>query len=199
MEKVYQLRTLSADEEAKLVRLEETISQGMLCFVEVGKALLEIRDERLYRQTHDTFQNYCTQKWGFGRSYADRLIAYTKVTDVLTPTGVKITSERQIRSLTHLQPEQQKEVWEKAVESAPDGKVTAKHVAEAVADMETPDEAVEVVEPGEAVPVPKAVQLATVKKLCRIFSAANEEDQLSFLQWTEINYKDLFAEAMWAD
>jgi len=56
-----------------------------------------------------------------------------------------------------------------------------------------PDEAVQALEPDES------VQSATVKNLCRIFKAASEEDQLQFLQWAEINYKDLFAEAMFAD
>lgn len=45
----------------------------------------------------------------------------------------------------------------------------------------------------------QSVQSATVKNLCRIFKAASEEDQLQFLQWTEINYKELWNEALWAD
>ncbi len=32
-------------------------------FYEVGNALLQIRDERLYRQTHSTFEEYCREKW----------------------------------------------------------------------------------------------------------------------------------------
>lgn len=40
--------------------------------------------------------------------------------------------ERQLRPLASLLPEQQKEVWEKAVETAPEGKVTAKHVENTV-------------------------------------------------------------------
>jgi len=37
-------------------------------------------------------------------------------------------TESQTRPLSRLEPEQQKEVWKKAVETAPEGKVTAKHV-----------------------------------------------------------------------
>lgn len=75
---------------------------------------------------------------------------------------------------------------------------------EAVKELELgiPGEAVQAVEPDEFIESeapPVVEQTATVKKLCRIFKAANEEDQLSFLQWAEINYKDLYAEAMWVD
>lgn len=39
------------------------------------------------------------------------------------------------------------------------------------------------------------VQSATVKKLSRIFDAASEEDRLSFLDWAEINYEELSYQA----
>ena len=46
--------------------------------------------------------------------------------------------ERQLRPLAKLEPEQQKEVWEKAVQTAPDGKITARHVQKIVNEaMET--------------------------------------------------------------
>jgi len=36
-------------------------------FVEVTTALLEIRDRRLYKQAgHDTFEEYCQKRWGWG-------------------------------------------------------------------------------------------------------------------------------------
>ena len=56
-----------------------------------------------------------------------------------------------------------------------------------------PDEAIQALEPDGV------VQSDTVKNLCRIFKAASEEGQLQFLQWTEINYKELWNEAFWAD
>jgi hypothetical protein len=200
------LSTLSADEEKKLAQLEETISQGMLCFVEVGRALMAIRDERLYRQTHRTFQAYCLEKWEFGRAYAYRLIASAEVADNLSPIRQQITSESQLRPLTHLKPEEQKAAWQKAVESVTAGKkVTAKCVEDAVNELEQVAEPGEV--PDEVSQEEDSVQLgiltretsATVKKLAKIFKAANEEDKLRFLQWAEINYKELFAQAMWAD
>ena len=52
-------RTLSEVEEQALKKYEEIISKGLNTFLEVGHALAEIRDRRLYRATHDTFEPYC--------------------------------------------------------------------------------------------------------------------------------------------
>lgn len=46
--------------------------------------------------------------------------------------------EGQLRPLTHLPPAQQKEVWQKAVETAPEGKVTAAHVQKVVEEIHRP-------------------------------------------------------------
>jgi hypothetical protein len=54
----------------------------------------------------------------------------------ICPTGQNIP-ERQLRPLTKLRdnPEAQKEAWQRAVETAPEGKVTAAHVARVVKEM----------------------------------------------------------------
>jgi phage N-6-adenine-methyltransferase len=62
------------------------------------------------------------------KTHANRLIASAETADNLTPTGVIPQSERHIRPITHLDPEQQREVWHRATETAPNGKVTAAHV-----------------------------------------------------------------------
>ena len=43
--------------------------------------------------------------------------------------------ERQIRPLARLEPEQQRTAWQKAVETAPEGKVTAAHVSKVVKEI----------------------------------------------------------------
>jgi len=45
-----------------------------------------------------------------------------------TPVDIQIT-EYQIRPLSKLEPAQQREAWQKAVATAPEGKVTAAHVS----------------------------------------------------------------------
>ena len=50
------------------------------------------------------------------------------------------TTESQARPLSKLEPEQQRQAWQKAVETAPEGKVTAAHVARVVKGMTEPEE-----------------------------------------------------------
>ncbi len=66
---------LTPSERHDLEQLEGVmIRAGIDTFVEVGRALAEVRDRGLYRQSHSTFQGYCKQQWGLGRSRAYQLI-----------------------------------------------------------------------------------------------------------------------------
>lgn len=123
-----EMEQLTLVEVHRLEVLESVIEAGMQTFVHVGNALLEIRDGRLYRTSHGTFEEYCQEKWQMGRNYANRMIAAAEVVTNLVPVGTIPAGERQARPLTTLPPDAQREVWQEAVESAPNGKVTAAHV-----------------------------------------------------------------------
>lgn len=139
---------LSLEERDQLDVLEEVIDNGLQTFVDVGNALMEIRDGRLYREAFGTFEDYCRERWGFTQQSATRYIRASQTVQNLQsePMGSLPTSERQARPLTRLEPEQQREAWQRAVETAPEGKVTAKHVAQVaqefaprgVANLDTP-------------------------------------------------------------
>lgn len=127
-------------ESQRLVELEVTIDKGLRTFVDVGNALLEIRDNRLYRAQFGTFEDYCKERWGMSRFYAHRMIEAAAVADNLLPIGNIPATESQARPLTTLEPEQQREVWRQAVETAPNGKVTAAHVQSVVDEYRSIDE-----------------------------------------------------------
>ena len=59
-----------------------------------------------------TFEDYCRERWGMARNYANKIISAAAIADNLGTT-VPI-SERQLRPLTQLEPEKQKEVWAEA-------------------------------------------------------------------------------------
>jgi len=110
---------------AELERLEGIIRRNLQSFYEVGRALMEIRDSGLYRDVlgFDTFEAYCRERWDFTRSYAYRLMDSASVIEVVSPIGdIKPTNESQTRPLARLEPDQQREAWAKAVETAPEGK-----------------------------------------------------------------------------
>ena len=124
---------LAVTEQHKLEEYETVIERGLNTFVDVGNALAQIRDGKLYRQTHSTFEEYCQQRWNLERRQAYRLMdAASVVSNVSNWTQIPPAVESQARPLTRLEPEEQIAAWQEAVETAPNGKVTAAHVAEVV-------------------------------------------------------------------
>lgn len=82
----------------------------------MGAALLAIRDGRLYRQTHTTFEDYCRERWGGSKRHANRLVEAAEVVHQLGPVGPIPTTERQTRELARISdPEIRADVWQQAV------------------------------------------------------------------------------------
>lgn len=85
-------------------------------FVEVGNALMRIRDGRLYRATHATFEAYCLQKWDFSKTHVNRLVAASEVVENVTPIGVKPANEAQACPLTRIEdPKERADEWMMAI------------------------------------------------------------------------------------
>src|SRR5215472_16692707 len=58
---------LNSTEMENLDRSEAVVQSGLHTYAEVREALAEIRDERLYRNTHRTFEAYLSERWGINR------------------------------------------------------------------------------------------------------------------------------------
>ncbi|BAY20069.1 hypothetical protein NIES21_59390 (plasmid) [Anabaenopsis circularis NIES-21] len=143
---------LNQDEQRDRLNLERKVEHA---FYEAGKALKELRDRRLYRSTHKTFEEYCRDRFGFTRMSAALKIASVKVMDNLSTNGLQNaetskgglqerkmstnglqilpTNERQLRPLTNLEPEQQREVWKQAVQEA-GGKIPSGRIVQSIVD-----------------------------------------------------------------
>ncbi|MCZ8054567.1 MAG: hypothetical protein O9329_07335 [Microcystis sp. LE19-12.2C] len=125
---------LTPEEERQRLFWERKVERA---FYEAGTALKELRDRRLYRSTHKTFEEYVQDRFGMKQSRSYQLIEATGVVDNLlakvpplvellgdssdkVPPLVEVlpTNERQVRPLIQLEPEQQREVWQQAVEAA---------------------------------------------------------------------------------
>ncbi len=137
--KIDELGELSDDELSDRLHLERKVERA---FYEAGRSLAEIRGRRLYRNTHQTFEQYCRERFGFTRTAAFYKIAAAQVVDNLLTNGslsdetkmltngyqndemttidvpILPTSERQVRPLTKLEPSQQREAWLRAVQQA---------------------------------------------------------------------------------
>jgi len=121
---------LTEDEQRDRLHLERKVERA---FFEAGKALAELRDRRLYRSSHRTFEEYCRDRFGHSRQKSNYLIAASQVYENLTTnccqnsevkdlttngTQILPTSEGQVRPLTKLEPQQQWEVWQIAIEDS---------------------------------------------------------------------------------
>jgi hypothetical protein len=126
---------ITTTERARLAELESVIESNVAL---VGKALFEIRESRLYRQTHKTFEDYCRERFAMNRDYINKQIRAADVINNLDTNCIqtKPTNEAQTRPLSKLPPADQPKAWEKANEIAKEeGRpVAARHVEQAVAE-----------------------------------------------------------------
>lgn len=117
---------LTLADEARLVELETIVEVGLDTFVQVGNALVEINESKLYRATHTTFANYLIDRFGIGRAYAYRMIEAAKVAAIVSPIG-DIPNEATARELAGLDDAHALEVYKQAVAETA-GRPTAKAV-----------------------------------------------------------------------
>jgi VRR-NUC domain len=128
-------------EHKRLDELEAIIERGVQTFVEVGLALSEIRETRLYREVHATFDDYCRERWDFTDRRARQLIAAAEI-----GTMVPVESERQARELAPLrdEPKQLRETWAEVRENH--SEPTAADVRDAVKKLLVPKPSEDVTE-----------------------------------------------------
>jgi hypothetical protein len=94
---------MNVHESKRLAELEKMIARGKQTFVEVGLALAEIRDLRLYKREYGSFSEYCREKWGWEKSYAYYMIEGAEVVKAL-PEKVStiVDTESQVRELAKI-------------------------------------------------------------------------------------------------
>lgn len=139
---------LTQEEATDRHRLEIKVERA---FSEAGVALRELRDRRLYRSTHRTFEDYCRDRFGYSRISAHYKITASEVVENLLTKSEQIelasssedlltkneqilpTKETQIRPLAKLEPELQRQVWKQAVEAA-GGKVPSERIVKGIVE-----------------------------------------------------------------
>lgn len=123
---------------SSLQEQEEIIERNLVSFIEVGNALMRIRDEELYREAEFTgFVEYLESKpWGISERHAYRQIDAAKVAELTHGTN-----ERQARELAPLlrksTPEVVRQTYAEIVEET-GGKPTARVIREKVREIIAP-------------------------------------------------------------
>lgn len=98
--KVIPISVMTTEERSALARNEATIARGLSVFMEVGNALMDIRDRKLYRDQHATFEAYLNDRWGISRTRGYQLMSAAQTALELPPlVNIRDMNERQVRAL----------------------------------------------------------------------------------------------------
>jgi hypothetical protein len=172
---------LTTEEKIRLGQLELTVERNLTGFIQCGRALLNIREEKLYRERYATFAEYCRERFAIARSTADQLCRSTQVYQALettlagsnTPVPENV-SELALRPISRLPgPELQAQTWRVASLVAPQGKIPSHTTTAKIARMI--GEAVEGVQPDRKEhrrPLPQRLQMFTapIQRLAKVDS-----------------------------
>jgi len=103
-----QMDMLPLMSEQELQRCETTISAGLQTYIEVGKALTDIRDRKGYRFQYGTFAEYVESRWKMSISSAYNQIAAAQVAENVQALGQNLDYTKST-SLSRLSPEKQRD------------------------------------------------------------------------------------------
>jgi hypothetical protein len=132
------LVVLPEDQQIQLMTLEFNIEQalhkGWTAFVEIGEALIEIKEKKLYVANGMRFEDYCAAKWGIRHSHTNNLMAAAQFLKSLAavPNVPKPERESIVRPLLKLTTENAQRAWTRAVELAKGNEITARLVRNVV-------------------------------------------------------------------
>lgn len=117
-----------------LHELTGIIHKGRSTFFEVAAALARVKDAKLYKQTHRSWESWLQDNWWGSRRHADRQIEAMKIArDLGTNNGKSgplVQYESHARELARVDPERRLEVV-KAAEDLGSGETTAADIREA--------------------------------------------------------------------
>jgi protein gp37/ribosomal protein L12E/L44/L45/RPP1/RPP2 len=91
--------TLTTSERARFDELEAVIQDGLDAFIEVGNALAEVKEERLWREDYDSWNDYTQERWelagstAYQRIHAAQTNGRLKEADVKPPSSTRANYE----------------------------------------------------------------------------------------------------------
>jgi hypothetical protein len=125
--------TLSPKEHARYKACTEQILQSIQAQFDGGIALIEVQEQKLYRDDFDTFEDYCSTILGISRTRAYQLIEAAQVKESLPEkAGEKIVNESQARALSDVPENMRAKVIREAEKT---GSITADSLRQASSEM----------------------------------------------------------------
>ena len=128
------IAVMMTEQEARQI-----INEIRLGIFDVGKKLLELKEREGWRALgYKTWRECAQMEFGYKQSRVYQLLEAAEIERNISTIVEKPIPESHLRPLASLEPEQQREAWALAVQTAPDGKVTASHVERVVQEYKTP-------------------------------------------------------------
>lgn len=125
---------------------EAIIARGMKSFVDVGQALLRIREQRKYREReYATFADYCKGHWGFVDSQARNLIRSAQAVEIAQTVSIETVPANSYQARELAAASDPAEVWAEVVEEHEPQDITAAVIREHVERRRDTVEAVPIV------------------------------------------------------
>ena len=106
---------LSQRDAQDFLNLEKIVESGIAKYLEVGRALMEIKQRELYKAAAETWEIYLQERWGISRQHGHRLIKAVELDQVISgmtpaisektpsPTGLHFKTERQARRVLEME------------------------------------------------------------------------------------------------
>ena len=99
------LQILTPEERGRRAELIETIIVGEVASLRAGRALREVRDRRLYRDTHASLEAWAGDICRVSRARVYQLITFADVQEQAEAHGIEVSNERLARALGVISPE----------------------------------------------------------------------------------------------
>jgi hypothetical protein len=125
------------DYECLKIEIIQDIQAGLNAFQRAGKKLIRIRDERLYREEYDTFEDFCKATLGKSKTYVNNVIQGYELIQALIAQGETVLpdSERLARQLAKYPKGDRKLIWKRAVQIAGRKKPSYKLLRQAATEI----------------------------------------------------------------
>jgi len=135
------IEPLSPEEESRRKKLEAIVRKHSDSFVPAEEALWHIKEEKLYRSTHSSFESYCRESFKFTASWANRQVNRHRVNMMVgemseNQSGANGTvSESVARLLQGLSDYEAEEALKKAFAKSKGAKPSPEQMGDAVAKV----------------------------------------------------------------
>lgn len=169
------IKPLTPEEQSRKAELETVIQGGVTQFLQVGQALMEMRDSELFREEFGTFEQYCNEKWSFDKSTGYRLMKAFEVSSQTSVHGFTPPNERAARPLSKLKEPQHLEMAAKVLATQEKPDVRAVEAVVKAVQQVTKEETVAHPETGELVPFADLDETVQVEVIQQVVSVQERE------------------------